>query len=322
MADPRDLQIHVLDMELNGGCNYKCQMCPQSRGREKSFLKKLPIELLEKAIDDAQQYGLTTVSLHGGGEPTLNRDFAKCVRLVKSRGLRCVSITNALRLTPELSAELVDAGIDVLRVSAIGYDAKTYSEWMRGGDYELVRSNVRAFVSLAGGTASQMHLNHLILDKSNVAVEAGLYRQNWGEYTGAHSEIWMMHNWSGSDDITLNYKRKGDRRTCGRPFAPELQVRAGGIDGQKAAVVACCMVLGQDSKAVMGHLDTQTIAEVVASPSYEELRAAHREGRFDDIEVCKNCDQLYDAPESLVWSDIPGRSYKQSKNLDSLKYDS
>jgi hypothetical protein len=62
MPVPEDIQVHVLDMEINGGCNYKCQMCPQSLGREKEFLKKLPMPCFEKVIDDAMQYGLQELS--------------------------------------------------------------------------------------------------------------------------------------------------------------------------------------------------------------------------------------------------------------------
>lgn len=303
---------HVLDMEINGGCNYACQMCPQSSGREKAFLKKLPFELFEKVVDDAMQHGLQTVSLHGGGEPTLNRDFPRFVRAVKDRGLRCTAITNGLRLNAMLSEQLIDAGIDVLRVSAVGYDRTSYESWMKNGKYHTVRENVRQFVELGG----PIQLNHLILNPKNVDREVAAYRMNWGQYTGARSEIWQMHNWAGA---RLG-ERTGERRSCGRPFSPELQVRAGGLDGQRAAVVACCMVLGQDSRGVMGHLDTQSIAEVVNGDAYNELRAAHREGRFDDIEVCRNCDQLYDAPDALVWTDIPGRKYGQSKNDEAVMY--
>jgi len=98
-----------------------------------------------------------------------------------------------------------------------------------------------------------------------------------------------------------------------------LQVRAGGLDGHTGAVVACCMVLGKDTTAVLGHLDDQSIKEVVAGKAYDKLRRAHREGRFEDISYCKDCDQLLDFPEALVWSNIPGRFYGQSKiapNLD------
>ena len=40
--------IRQLDMELFGGCNYTCQMCPQGfeEGREKEFKKSLKWEIL------------------------------------------------------------------------------------------------------------------------------------------------------------------------------------------------------------------------------------------------------------------------------------
>ena len=56
-----------------------------------------------------------------------------------------------------------------------------------------------------------------------------------------------MHNWSGVYEG--KYKRsKEDRRGCGRPFQPMLQVRYfGGLGKHQGAVVACCMVLGNDA---------------------------------------------------------------------------
>jgi hypothetical protein len=39
-------KIRQLDMELAGGCNYSCDMCPQSSGREKEFNKLLKWETL------------------------------------------------------------------------------------------------------------------------------------------------------------------------------------------------------------------------------------------------------------------------------------
>lgn len=321
MPTPDNLKIEVLDMELHGSCNYRCTFCPQSQGREKEFVKRLPIETFKKTVDDAMQYGLKTVTLHGSGEPTLHPQFPDFVREVKSRGLTCISFTNGLKLTEKLSEKLIDAGIDVLRLSCIGYNKKTYESSMVRGDYDLVRENARRFAETAMGTSSEMHMNHLIIDNKKVEHEVLMYKKNWGDYTGALQEIWMMHNWSGSDKIEIGYERETrERRSCGRPNAPLLQVRAGGLNGESAAVVACCMVLGKDSEGVLGHLSNQTISEVVSGKLYTELRAAHDQHRFDDIDYCRNCDQLFDTPEALVWCNIPGREYQQSKNLPSLKF--
>jgi MoaA/NifB/PqqE/SkfB family radical SAM enzyme len=321
MPNPDKIIVKQLDMELNGGCNYACKMCPQAEGREKEFLKKLPLEVFEKVVDDAMQYGLETVSLHGSGEPTLNANMPDYVRAVRKRGLKCVSFTNGFRLTEDMSRRLIEAGLNVLRISCIGYDAKSYAHWMSKDSYQLVRDNVKRFVELNAelGGESEVHLNHLITDINHKDDEIEAYRRNWAEYTGALSEIWLMHNWAGNEHVELGYTRDGighmgdTRRSCGRPFSPLLQVRAGGLGGHQAAVVACCMVLGMDSKGVLGHLDDQSISEVVRGEAFTKLRDAHRNKRFDDISYCKNCDQLKDVPESLVWTNIPGRTYGQSK---------
>jgi organic radical activating enzyme len=320
-----DLVIKQLDVELNGGCNYTCQMCPQAFGREKDFLRKLPFAQFEKSMDDALQYGLECVSLHGSGEPTLNADMPEFVRAVKARGLKCVSFTNGAKLNEALSTKLIDAGIDILRISAIGYDRESYHKWMSKDLFEQVRNNVRRFVEInrEKNASSEVHLYHLVTDIKNQDSEVAAYHSNWVDFTGALAEIWLMHNWSGDYDGPYdrsNMVTAPVKRSCGRPFAPELQVRAGGLNNHRAGVVACCMVLGKDSQAVLGHLDTNSIREVVESEAFEELRSAHREGRFDDIPYCKDCDQLYNMPNALVWSNIPDRKYGESKVVTGLDY--
>ena len=328
MPIPENLRITQLDLELNGGCNFKCEMCPQVDGREKDFLKKLPSDLLEKILDDAINHGVEAVSLHGSGEPTLNATMPEAVVAVKKRGLKCVSFTNGYRLDEDMSRRLIEAGIDILRISAIGCDRDSYLRWMSVDAFERVRNNVKRFIELnleIGGN-SAIHLYHLITDAKNIKEETSNYQRNWVNFTGALAEIWLMHNWAGEYDTPYarsNYLSGTKPRSCGRPFADLLQVRAGGIGGHTGAVVACCMVLGKDSTAVLGHLDDQSIEDVVSGEEYEKLRRAHRDGRFEDVSYCKDCDQLLDVPDALVWSNIPGRSYGQSKiatNLDHRKF--
>jgi organic radical activating enzyme len=327
MTLPKNILIKQLDLELNGGCNYKCPMCPQANGREKNFLKKLPYDTFTKIIDDALQFGLDTVSLHGSGEPTLNQDMSKYVKYIKSKNIKCISFTNGFLLTEKLSKELIETGLDVLRVSCIGYDEASYAHWMSNDAFYNVRENIKQFVDLNQNLNgnSEIHIHHLITNIENKKQEIELYRRNWSDYTGAKSEVWLMHNWAGSE-VELGYHREhmvsalGNKRSCGRPFSPLLQVRAGGLDGHTAAVVACCMVLGKDSEAVLGHLDDQTIEEVVAGPLYTKLRDAHSQMKFDDIAYCANCDQLFDVPASLVWSNIDGRKYGQSKIVSEMDH--
>ena len=318
----KKIEIQQIALEIFGGCNYKCPMCPQASGRESSFLKKLPFDVYKKIIDEGLQYGLKAVSLQGSGEPTLRPDMPKFVEYAKKKGLKCISLTNGFHLSTELSRRLIDAGIDTLRISAIGYSPETYAKWMSKDAFHQVRRQALEFINLNQimGGASELTLYHLIIDPNNVESEIELYRRNWIDYCNCPGEIWLMHNWGGQYKDMSDFRTRSVRRSCGRPSSPYLTVRAGGLDGKRAAVVPCCFVLGQDSKAVLGHLDSQSIAEVLNGARYKALRDDHSNGNFDAIDYCRDCDQLYDVPESLVWTNVPGKKYGQSKYLQDLDY--
>jgi len=50
-------EIKQINLEMAGGCNLRCPMCPQSFGREKDFLKRLPLEEFKNIIDQALRRG-------------------------------------------------------------------------------------------------------------------------------------------------------------------------------------------------------------------------------------------------------------------------
>ena len=101
----------------------------------------------------------------------------------------------------------------------------------------------------------------------------------------------------------MYFRNAEKKKSCGRPFAPELTVRAGG-NGKLGAVTPCCQTLGppNESKSVLGHFEDQTFEEIWNGQLYNDLRVKHSENRFDEIDYCKNCDFLYEDPEVLVWS--------------------
>jgi organic radical activating enzyme len=313
------LVFRQLNVEIFGGCNYKCQMCPQSDGREGAFLRKLPYSVYEKILDDALQYGVQSVSLHGSGEPTFHTELVPMVALASSRGLHVSFFTNGSNLTGPLFENLADAGLDMATVSIVGHDRDAYHHWMGRDNFQLVRDNLAACRQVMDrrGGKTEFHTRHLITDRARCDEEIVGYRNNWIEPLQCKAEIWLMHNWCGLY-FECPYDRRDlaaaeRRRSCGRPFSPTLEIRAGGLDGHTGAVVPCPYVLGQDTQAVLGHLDTQTIAEVFAGAPMQDLQAAHRNAEFDRISYCKDCDQLYDVPAALVWTNIEGRQYGQSK---------
>ncbi len=74
-----------------------------------------------------------------------------------------------------------------------------------------------------------MSTYHLITDNDNISNEIEEYKKNVINIVDTIAYIWKMHNWSGNYE-NKNRRKKTDRRSCGRPFAPEITIRAGGED--------------------------------------------------------------------------------------------
>lgn len=292
-------------------------MCPQSNpGRDKQFLKKMSLTDFERVVAECAEHGLNVVNLEGSGEPTLNRNLAEYVKIVKKYGAKAYIFTNGHNLDDRMMREVVDAGIDFVRFSVIGYDQLSYLTWMRSDSFMHVRENARRMVDYVQRSKADTVVGsyHLILDPSNTDFEVEAYRNNFIEVAGTVGDIWRMHNWSGV--YKPEYGREGKVKTCGRPFSPDLVIRAGGIDGHKLAVHPCCQVLGNDTEAVLGHLDDQSIEEVWTGDAYTKLREQHTTGMYPDY--CKGCDFLIDDPEVLVWSNGDASLHKMKGTQTSL----
>lgn len=298
------MELERAVIEVVGSCNYSCQMCPQSTGREKGFLRKMPLDLFESILDQlTPKYGTPVINLEGSGEPTLAKDLPLYVEACTRRGLKTFMYCNGSNLSGDYMKDVVDAGLGHVRFSCIGYNRKLYHKWMSQDNFELIRENAKAVKDYGRCEVSSYHL---ILDKHMKEYETVQYRKNFIDVVGCIGYIWMMHNWSGNFSPEYNREIK-NRVSCGRPNAPEITIRAGGLDGKRAAVTPCCQTLGppNESKSVLGHLEDQTFEEVFWGEKYEDLRQKHLSKDFDSIDYCKNCDFLVEDREVLVWSNDP-----------------
>jgi MoaA/NifB/PqqE/SkfB family radical SAM enzyme len=276
-------------------------MCPQTNpGRPKGFLKKMPLDLFENIVRQVADKGIQTINLEGSGEPTLMNNLPEYLKIVRKYGARADICSNAFRFKGQFMKDCIDAGLNRIRISVIGYNPEMYQKWMDRNAFEIIKQNAREAIDYINETGADCFVAsyHLILDNEKVDWEIEQYRKNFIDAVGTKAEIWKMHNWSGVYENPN--ERKGGLKTCGRPFAPEITVRAGGLDGKLGAVAPCCQTLGRDDEAVLGHLSENTIEEVWFGEEFEKLREGHRTGNYPSY--CKGCDFLIDDPEVLVYT--------------------
>jgi len=319
------MKIDRAVIEINGGCNYTCQMCPQTTAdgktgaRGKEWTGRMPIKEFEDYVKQCAEAGLNVVNLDGSGEATIMRNLPDYIDIVTKYGAKSVIFSNGYRMSGSFMEECVDAGLGFFRFSIVGYDYDTYSKWMNSKNFYRVIANLHEMRRYVVKKKAQTVVGtyHLVLDNDNIDYEVEQYKKIVRS-ANVSTEIWKMHNWSGVYDP--EYDRKGEKKTCGRPFSPDLVIRAGGLSGQTGAVHPCCQVLGRDSEAVLGHGSRNTLKEIWYGDKYNQLRKDHEMGNWPDF--CKDCDFLLDDPEVLVYTNHGRENYKMygtQFNLDDYR---
>lgn len=123
-------------------CNLRCVLCPTGQGLKNRKRSMMSFSDFEKIINEMGDY-LYEVALYNWGEPFLNKEIYRMIRLLKKRRIKAISNSNMnVRLTEGDAEEIVRSGLDTLIVSMDGITQATYEKYRVGGDLELVKRNV------------------------------------------------------------------------------------------------------------------------------------------------------------------------------------
>ena len=107
---------------------------------------------------------------------------------------------NGANLRGEFMKKVIDAGIDFIRFSIIGYNQNVYKKWMNIDNFDLIINNIVEAKNYIKDTGKNCQLStyHLIIDNNNIAYEVDEYKKNVINKTNALAYIWKMYNWSGN----------------------------------------------------------------------------------------------------------------------------
>jgi len=115
-----------VQVEVTTHCNAACIYCPHTLLKNRWTSRHMPLELFQQLIPFLKYTDL--VYLQGWGEPLLNKDFFKMVRICKDRGKRVGFTTNGMLLTEDTLRKLVDLELDILGISLAGTSAATHDK--------------------------------------------------------------------------------------------------------------------------------------------------------------------------------------------------
>src|SRR5882757_5586317 len=120
-----------LYLEVTNRCNLLCETCPRTF-EELEPPADMSWELFTRIVDQVPD--IARVVLHGVGEPMLVRALPRMIRYLKDRGTYVLFNTNGTLLQPKRFQELIDTGLDELRVSLDAANRASYAA-IRGKDF-------------------------------------------------------------------------------------------------------------------------------------------------------------------------------------------
>lgn len=129
-------------IEVTNKCNCNCIFCANSKMiRKRKFIDK---NLVKKVLTEAYDLGVKEVGFYTTGESLLNPDLSSYIKLAKSIGYKYVYITtNGILLNEKKVKEIVDSGIDSIKLSINAINKEDY-KLIHGVDfYDKVFDNLK-----------------------------------------------------------------------------------------------------------------------------------------------------------------------------------
>ena len=129
----------IVQIEPANVCNLRCPLCPTGMdcmNRDKGLMT---METFRRIMDQLGDF-LVTAILYGWGEPFLNRDLLKMIRICSSRNITTMTSTNGHCLQSlDEALEVVDSGLSSLVIALDGSTQEIYHAYRKSGDVEKVK---------------------------------------------------------------------------------------------------------------------------------------------------------------------------------------
>ena len=140
----RPTRLAKLYIEPTNQCNLDCRTCMHNTWDEP--MGKMSDAVFARIIEGLGDFSPPPAIFFGGfGEPLSHPEIVSMVAQSKELGSLVELITNATLLTPELSRELVRAGLDRLWVSLDGATPESYADIRLGAALPRVLENLASF---------------------------------------------------------------------------------------------------------------------------------------------------------------------------------
>lgn len=246
-AIPLDTPLAIF-IEPARSCNFKCRYCYHSFKEDQiektKFVKNgiMDYRVFTQIIDDISLFTnkLKCIHLTGRGEPLINSKLPDMIKYIKRKDIteRINIVTNGALLMPELNLDLINSGLDSIKISVQGINEDDYKK-IAGVkiDYKKYVSNIK-----------HLYLNRkqckVYIKIADLSIKNEQDKEKFYEtFSNICDGIAIEHIYDIDDKLNLNLNKEKDKSVYNKPVSnievcpmPFYMLNIG-FDG---GVIPCC----------------------------------------------------------------------------------
>ncbi len=307
---PLSMPVSIL-IDPSNVCNFKCSFCPtgnvEMRRESKRPIGRMSYDLFKKIIDDLVEFKsrINVIKLYKDGEPLLNKNIYKMISYAKKKNITddLHITTNASLLNVENIANLIDSGIDSIKISVEHVSNRGYKDitQISHTTYDDIYKNVSYLYKYKIKTNPNVKIHVKIEDTGLSKEEIQKFISNFTPISDTLSVDHLM-GWgsTGAQDLTLGVN--SDKQTNGLHKLNKEKIVCPTIFYSLAIsfngdVSPCCIDWNHSLK--LGNVNDNTLLEIWNGKLVQEFRLNQLTGKRKLYDLCKTCDYLDSRPSSV-----------------------
>ena len=283
----------ILLVEPSNRCNLACVGCHDNNNKiydyrheqynQKISLGYLDLSLYQKAIANLAK-DILLVGLYLKGEPLLNKNIFLMIRYANDFKIPTLMSTNGMLLNEQNNLNLVNSGLDFIKISISGFHQTTYQKFNRQGDIELIKSNINNLVKI-----KNQHQSRLL-----IMIDYILFNYNQEEFE-------LIRKWCAKSNL-ICIPREGryldsfktiDHQQSQKPSINRLctwlwHIAVLNWDG---GVLPCCMAPAYSDPPILGQVKNMSLPQIWNGSKYHNFRNQHIAKGRDPIFICHHCNE-------------------------------
>jgi len=284
--------IDFINIENTTFCGADCIMC--ARHDFKLTPEVMSKKLFQKCIEESANLGIKQIGIANFGDPLMDKYFIWRIKYIKENYPSIkISLTSTCQLLRGEIADAVAKYADELLISMYGFSKIAYESVHRGSlVYENVKKNIDDF--LARDHRPFCVMKYLLLDQNKEDMDV------WKNYYLSKAnriDIWKPHNF-GNFKKNSNIKKQIDKQNFVGCF--RIRLLNGLVFRTNGDVSICCM--DYNHNIVVGNINQNSLTDILNSKKIQKLQSMNKDKTILNYKYCKNCDQLYDRSEALVYT--------------------